>query len=146
MPRRRTETSIEVGALASCRMRTPRWVRFKEVAVAENRELVRAEKRDEKLRAFYIHLAIFLFVTLGLFLIDALQGGGWWIQWAAFGWGIGVFGHGIMLFLMGQWTVDRKQRTLERQLEHTQHLEHLPPGERLQKARRPPPGGFPRAP
>jgi transcriptional regulator with XRE-family HTH domain len=53
-----------------------------------------------KIRRFYVHLAIYLIVTLGLAAMAVLQGGQlrtWWI-YMALGWGAGVVFNGLRAF------------------------------------------------
>lgn len=57
----------------------------------------RARKRVEDIRGYYIHLMIYAVVNAGLFLIDALTGGGWWFYWPLLGWGIGVGAHTVSM-------------------------------------------------
>ncbi|GEM_PF-1272511 len=59
------------------------------------------KKRDAK-RGFLIHLIIYVLVIAGLTYLDygrSTEGEGHWVQWPAAGWGIGVFFHGLGLFL-----------------------------------------------
>lgn len=51
----------------------------------------------EELKAFAMHLGVFLIVILGLFLIDIATGPNWWFFYPAIAWGIGLAIHG--------WTV-----------------------------------------
>lgn len=57
-----------------------------------------ARRRVEALKGFYTHLAIFVAVIALLFVINATTGGGWWVQWVVFGWGIGVLAHALSAF------------------------------------------------
>lgn len=41
------------------------------------------------------HLATYAVVIAGLALLDVAGGPGWWVQWPAIGWGIGVASHTI---------------------------------------------------
>jgi hypothetical protein len=50
------------------------------------------------IKGFYIHLIVFAAVMAGLFAIDALSGGSWWIQYPLIGWGIGILGHAYLAF------------------------------------------------
>ena len=61
----------------------------------------RARKRVEELRAFYIHLAVYLVVNIGLILLDLAQGDGLqWAYWVAIGWGIGLAAHAATILIM----------------------------------------------
>jgi hypothetical protein len=64
----------------------------------------RARKRVEELKGFYTHLAIYLVVNTGLFLIDYLTSpDNWWFYWPMIGWGIGLTAHGISIFAEGRF-------------------------------------------
>lgn len=62
-------------------------------------EYQRAKKRIKEVKGFYGHLASYLSVNAGLFLIDLLSGNGLgWFYWPMIGWGIGLLSHGIRVF------------------------------------------------
>jgi hypothetical protein len=75
----------------------------------------RAKKRVEDLKGFYTHVAIYLIVNTGLFLINALTSDTWWFYWPMIGWGIGLAAHAVALFSEGRfgraWE-ERKMREL----------------------------------
>ena len=49
---------------------------------------------------FLIHLAVYAGVNLLLFIIDMLTSPGMiWFVWPLVGWGIGLFGHGLLVYL-----------------------------------------------
>ena len=59
----------------------------------------RAKERVEALKGFYVHLAVFLIINLGLFLLDLVTGGGAsWFFWPLLGWGIGLAVHAFVVF------------------------------------------------
>lgn len=60
--------------------------------------LAYAKRRVDAMKGFYIHLAIFGLVLAGLFIVNALTGGSWWVQWVLLGWGIGVVAHAAGVF------------------------------------------------
>lgn len=58
-----------------------------------------ARRQVRKLKGFYSHLSVYCLVLLGLLAINAASSyGHWWVQWVAFGWGIGVVAHGLSTF------------------------------------------------
>ncbi|MCD4829421.1 MAG: 2TM domain-containing protein [Candidatus Cloacimonetes bacterium] len=63
----------------------------------ENELRREARKHVNELKGFYIHLATFVIVNLGLFALCYIQGQNWWI-WTVFGWSIGLLVHAISLF------------------------------------------------
>lgn len=71
-----------------------------ERAAARAREEERA--KDQRVKnawlAWRTHLAVYVAVLLGLFVIDLMTGPGLWVQWPAAGWGIGLLAHtGVMV-------------------------------------------------
>jgi hypothetical protein len=83
----------------------------------------RARERAEMLQGYWIHLLIYLVVNAGLFAINyiATSGeGGWWFQWTALGWGIGLLIHTIIVVspVFGSDWVDRKTRKLVERGQH----------------------------
>jgi hypothetical protein len=77
---------------------------------------------------FYRHLMVYLAVNLGLTLVNVVQmtASGlsysfknWWAFWPLFGWGIGVFFHGVSVFLgrrgpfSDQWQERRVKQLLD---------------------------------
>ncbi len=83
---------------------------------AEKVRLERARKRVEAIRGFYVHLMIYLTVNAALVLIDVLDGDGWWFDWIAIPWGIGLAAHAITVFsdrfFGGEW----EQRKIDKLL------------------------------
>jgi hypothetical protein len=67
-------------------------------ADAEAERLHRARRRVAALKGFYVHLAVYLAVNAGLFVIDLMAGRDWWVQWVIFGWGIGIAAHALAVF------------------------------------------------
>jgi fatty acid desaturase len=60
--------------------------------------LARAKRRVAAIKGFYIHLAVFTLVLLGLLAIDLATGRRWWVHWVFLGWGIGIVAHAIAVF------------------------------------------------
>ncbi len=76
-----------------------------------------ALKRVEELKGFYSHLAVYLVINAGLFLIDALTNrSDWWFYWPAVGWGTALGIHAAMTFgiegPLGKAWEERKMREL----------------------------------
>lgn len=67
----------------------------------EHEKISLARQKVEAMTGFYIHLTVFVVVNALLFIIDAMSGAGWWVQWPILGWGIGVIAHGLAVF--GRW-------------------------------------------
>jgi hypothetical protein len=57
-----------------------------------------AKRRVNQKMGFYIHLAVYVLVNLGLAAINLLGGGQRWHLWPLAGWGLGLAIHGIVTF------------------------------------------------
>lgn len=63
----------------------------------------RAKKRVKELKDFYHHLAIYIIVNIGLFILNMISSPGHlWFYWPLFGWGIGIISHAISVFGFGR--------------------------------------------
>ena len=75
-----------------------------------------ARARAREIRDFYSHLAVYVAVNIGLFIIDVLSGGGTWFYWPLVGWGIGLAVHAAWVFgpwrAMGEDWEERKAREI----------------------------------
>jgi hypothetical protein len=58
----------------------------------------RARRRVNQKMGFYIHLAVYGLVNLGLVAINLMSGGQRWHLWPLAGWGLGLAIHGIVTF------------------------------------------------
>ncbi len=68
----------------------------------------RARRRVNELYSFYVHLAIYLMVNIGLVLLDLIQGDGLqWAHWVVIGWGIGLVAHAVTVFFAATLTSSR---------------------------------------
>ena len=60
----------------------------------------RAKKRVEAKMGFYMHLAVYIGVNILLIIINLITSPQHiWFIWPLFGWGIGVFFHGMSIFV-----------------------------------------------
>jgi 2TM domain-containing protein len=77
----------------------------------------RARRRVRELRAFYVHLTVFVAVNILLHVINfATAPGAYWAFWPLLGWGIGLLAHALatyrwMPFAGKEWE-ERKIREL----------------------------------
>ncbi|MGE7636009.1 2TM domain-containing protein [Bacillus paramycoides] len=63
---------------------------------------LRAKKRVENLKAFYIHLTVYILVNLMLFLINMISDSSkLWFLYPLGGWGIGIVIHGLTTLPLG---------------------------------------------
>jgi hypothetical protein len=75
----------------------------------------RARRRVNQKMGFYIHLAVYVLVNLGLAAINLASGGQRWHLWPLAGWGLGLAIHGIVTFasLRGEGV---RERMLDKEL------------------------------
>lgn len=59
----------------------------------------RARRRVGMKTGFYVHALVYVLVNLGLLVLNGALGGYRWSVWPAWGWGLGLAIHGIMVFL-----------------------------------------------
>ena len=65
----------------------------------EEDKYIRAKKKVEKIKGFYVHLLVYCLVNPFLFFINYMTSPGyWWFLWATLGWGIGLCFHALGLF------------------------------------------------
>jgi hypothetical protein len=63
----------------------------------------KAKKRVEEKLGFYTHLAVYFLVNGILIIINLTQSPGeLWFYWPLLGWGIGVFFHGMGVYVWGE--------------------------------------------
>ena len=76
----------------------------------------KAKKRVEAKIGFYIHLGIYVAVNTLLIVINLLTSSQYlWFKWPLMGWGIGVFFHGLGVFVANGSMMERMiQKELER--------------------------------
>ena len=60
---------------------------------------IEAKRQVDAMKGFYIHLLVFVCVMSGLVGINVLTKTDWWVQWPLLGWGVGILGHGIGVFM-----------------------------------------------
>ncbi len=65
--------------------------------MVNRRDAIAARQRVAELEGFYIHFAAYSVVIALLTGLNAYTGD-WWVQWVAFGWGIGVLAHATAVF------------------------------------------------
>jgi hypothetical protein len=59
----------------------------------------RARRRVQELRAFYVHLTVFVAVNILLHVINfATAPGVYWAFWPLLGWGIGLLAHALATY------------------------------------------------
>jgi len=84
----------------------------------ENQEAYqKAKKRVEAKLGFYIHLTVYLIVNIGLIIVNFITSPqNLWFRWPLIGWSIGVFFHGMGVFVFsGRSAVTEKM--IEKEME-----------------------------
>ena len=85
----------------------------------ENQEAYqRAKRRAEAKIGFYIHLAVYVGVNILLFLINLSTSPQYfWFKWPLLGWGIGLFFHGMSVFVFsGKRLQGIKEKMIEKEM------------------------------
>jgi hypothetical protein len=63
----------------------------------QRHEMARA--KVQKLKEYYVHLAVYIVVNAGLLAINLVnEPGKLWFHWVLIGWGVGVLGHAAQVF------------------------------------------------
>ncbi|MED1114186.1 2TM domain-containing protein [Bacillus paramycoides] len=79
---------------------------------------LRAKKRMENLKAFYIHLTVYILVNLMLFLINVSSDSSkLWFLYPLGGWGIGLLIHGLTTFPFGIFGKEWEERKIKEYME-----------------------------
>jgi protein-S-isoprenylcysteine O-methyltransferase Ste14 len=88
-----------------------------EEPVMEDQEVYRkARKRAEAKIGFYIHLAVYLAVSVLLIVINlSTSSDVLWFKWPIIGWGIGVLFHGLGIFAFSEGSAF-KERLIENEM------------------------------
>jgi hypothetical protein len=85
----------------------------------------KAKEHVEAVKGFYIHLLIYACVNVGLIGINIATRSDWWAQWPLLGWGIGIIGHAVGVFMPFQlFSRDWEERKIKEQLAKSE----VPPG------------------
>ncbi|MDM5463147.1 MULTISPECIES: 2TM domain-containing protein [Bacillus cereus group] len=79
---------------------------------------LRAKKRVENLKAFYIHLTVYILVNLMLFFINVSSDSSkLWFLYPLGGWGIGIVIHGLTTFPFGIFGKEWEERKIKKYME-----------------------------
>ncbi|RBP30214.1 MULTISPECIES: 2TM domain-containing protein [Bacillus] len=79
---------------------------------------LRAKKRIENLKAFYIHLTVYILVNLMLFFINiSSDSSKLWFLYPLGGWGIGIVIHGLTTFPFGIFGKKWEERKIKEYME-----------------------------
>ena len=78
--------------------------------MTDQERIDRAHRDAAELRGFYSHLTLYVGVMLLLALVDAATGRGWWVQWPALGWGVGIVSHMVAMAGKRWWGPEWEER------------------------------------
>lgn len=79
---------------------------------------IRAKKRVENLKSFYIHFMIYILVNLMLFVINVISDPSYlWFLFPLGGWGIGVAIHGMTTLSLGKFGREWEERKIKEYIE-----------------------------
>ena len=84
----------------------------------ENQEAYRrARRRADAKISFYTHLAVYVIVNCFLIFLNLTTSPQhFWFMWPLAGWGIGLFFHGMSVFLSGK-TSSFRERMIKKEME-----------------------------
>ena len=85
----------------------------------ENQEAYRrAKRRAEAKIGFYIHLAVYVGVNILLIIINLSTSPEYlWFKWPLLGWGIGLFFHGMSIFVFSGKKIEGiKEKMIEKEM------------------------------
>jgi hypothetical protein len=85
----------------------------------EEERYFKAKKRVEEIKGFYGNLIAYIFVNIGLIIINLVTSPQYlWFFWPLFGWGIGLVFHGLKVFnYMPFFTKDWEERKIKEFIE-----------------------------
>ncbi|UFT99846.1 2TM domain-containing protein [Radiobacillus kanasensis] len=82
----------------------------------EDKKYERAKKRVINLKAFYIHLIVYILVNTLLVILNLMNYedvGRWWFVYPLLGWGIGLVFHGLSVAPFGLFRPDWEERKIK---------------------------------
>jgi hypothetical protein len=85
----------------------------------ENQEAYeKAKKRVEARMGFYVHLGVYVGVNVLLIVINLVTAPEYmWFKWPLMGWGIGLFFHGVSVFVLpGRKFEEIKEKMIEEEM------------------------------
>jgi hypothetical protein len=85
--------------------------------MSQDARYLKARQHVAAIKGFYIHLLIYVCVISGLIVINMATKSDWWVQWPMLGWGIGIIGHAIGVFMPFQlFSGDWEERKIKEEL------------------------------
>jgi hypothetical protein len=84
----------------------------------KDKKYLRAKKRVQNLKAFYIHLTVYVLVNVMLFVINlSSDTENWWFLYPLGGWGIGLAVHGVSTFAYGSFGAEWEAKKIKEYME-----------------------------
>lgn len=86
----------------------------------EEERYLRAKKKVENLKAFYIHLIVYILVNIMFIVINVATfeySEHWWFIYPLMGWGIGLASHGLSVSSFGLFGPDWEERKIKEYME-----------------------------
>ncbi len=84
--------------------------------MTNSKQYKKARKKVEAKIGFYTHLCVYMIVNTGLLLMNLGSPDEYiWSKWPLLGWGIGIFFHGIKVFMIFDGS-KFKERMIEKEL------------------------------
>ena len=86
-------------------------------------DYIKAKKRVEAKVGFYIHLAVYAGVNILLIVINLATSPQYlWFKWPLLGWGIGLFFHGMSIFVFsGRKFRGIKENMIQEEMKRQSH-------------------------
>ncbi|WP_202080842.1 2TM domain-containing protein [Caldalkalibacillus salinus] len=82
---------------------------------------LRAKKKVENLKGFYIHSTVYILVNIMLFFINFFTfEGEWWFIFPLMGWGVGLTVHGLVTFASGFFGEGWEERKIQEYMDKDQ--------------------------
>ncbi|MBM7691395.1 hypothetical protein JOC77_000800 [Peribacillus deserti] len=80
----------------------------------KNEQYLKAKKRVQNLKAFYLHAAVYVLVNIMLLFINlSSDAGNWWFVYPLCGWGIGLIVHGLSTVVFGNFGSEWEERKIK---------------------------------
>jgi len=106
--------------------RSPFSDRHGELGVMDDLAYRRAAARVEARLGFYRHAMIYVVVNVLLAALNFLKNPAHlWFQWVIFGWGIGLFAHGLNVYSY-RWFSSRREQMIQSELQRQERSRQGP--------------------
>ncbi|MFD2192670.1 2TM domain-containing protein [Oceanobacillus bengalensis] len=82
----------------------------------EDERYLKAKKKVENLKAFYIHLIVYVLVNTMFVVINVLTykyAEHWWFFYPLMGWGIGLISHGLSVSSFGLFGANWEEKKIQ---------------------------------